>query len=219
MKTKERIILETKAWKQEKLSIDREYFQRLSTRHRPKILWICSSDSLASIREMTNTEPGDILVYRNLGALVRDDDMSLMAVLEAAVEIHEITHIIVCGYSQCSAISEVLNFSHTAPAVKHWLAPLRQLYEANAEKFAGLSQGQSERLLSEISIKQQVINLSHISCIQKAWEKRDYPRIFGWYFDLQEGNLSEVFSLEDNHSLRQRSTIAQNGSGVNRIAS
>jgi carbonic anhydrase len=219
MNTKERIILETKAWRQEKLSIDPEYFTRLEDRHHPKILWICSSDSLASIREMTNTEPGDILVYRNVGALVRQDDISLMAVVEAAIEVHQVTHIIICGYSQCSAIQRVISSNDSRPALDKWLQPLRQLYDQHSSEFQGLPPLEQQRRLSELSIKQQVINLSNIPCIQRAWKKRDYPRIFGWYFDLGEGSLSDVFSLEENHLARIASENGQNGSAMDRIAS
>jgi carbonic anhydrase len=219
MTTKERIILESKAWRQEKLSIDPEYFTRLEDRHHPKILWICSSDSLASIREMTNTEPGDILVYRNVGALVRQDDASLMAVVEAAIEIHHVTHIIVCGYSQCSAIQRVVNSNDSMPALDRWLQPLRQVYDRYLPELQNLPPLEQEKRLSELNIKQQVINLGNIPAIRRAWQKHDYPRIFGWYFDLGAGTLREVFSLEENHRGQEASANRQNGSALDRMAS
>ena len=97
MTTKERILLESKAWVLEKTSRDKEYFNRLSSLHIPKILWVGSIDSLLPIREITNTEPGEILVYRNMGCIIKENDASFMAVLEDALEESHVNHIIICG--------------------------------------------------------------------------------------------------------------------------
>jgi carbonic anhydrase len=210
MTTKDRILLESKAWREEKLSLDENYFQRLNQMHHPKILWISSADSLASIREMTNTEPGDIIVYRNVGTQVRQDDAGIMAVLEEAVEVSSVSHIIVCGYSHCSGIRAVLQGKDTGPAVKEWLKNLRALYEANQSSLRGLPFEEQEKVLSELNIRQQVINLSKSAVIKKAWEKSDAPAIYGWYLDLASGTFQEVFSLERNHRLKQVSSLSEN---------
>src|SRR4030095_1433603 len=108
MTTKEKMLLESKAWTLEKLSLDKTYFDRLSGMHSPDILWIGSIDSLVPARELINAEPGDILVYRNMGAQVREDDISLMATIQDAVEVSNIKYIVVCGYSHCSGIQDVV---------------------------------------------------------------------------------------------------------------
>jgi carbonic anhydrase len=219
MTTKDRILLENKAWRAEKLSLDENYFVRLNGMHDPKILWISSTDSLASIREMTNTEPGDIIVYRNLGAQVRLDDLSLMSVLEDAVEVSKVSHIIVCGYSHCSGISSVLQGQHLKPAVAEWLKNLRSLYDANSAMLRKLPFDEQEKILSELNIRQQVINLSKATVIKKAWEKSDFPAIYGWYMDLASGTFQEVFSLEKNHRLKQISTLSDNPDRIKITAS
>lgn len=219
MMTKNRILLESKAWREEKLSLDKKYFERLNEMHDPKILWISSTDSLASIREMTNTEPGDIIVYQNLGAQVKADDVSLMAVLEDAVEVSQVSHIIICGFSHCTAIRDVLLGTDDHPAVKLWLKDLHDLHDRHANELANLAFEEREKILSELNIREQVVNLSKIPVIQKAWEKRDYPEIYGWYFDLATGTLKEVFSLEKNHKIQQISTLNDNPSRLNATAS
>lgn len=214
MRTKERILLESKAWREEKLTLDVEYFKRLNAAHDPKILWISSTDSLAAVREITNTEPGDIIIYGNLANQVRDDDESLMAVVEEAVTVYNVSQIILCGFSHCSGIRHIVEQRKDLPNGEQWLSKLRALYEAHYEDLKSLSPDRQEKLLSELNIRQQVINLSRIPCIQKSWERRDFPEIYGWYFDLATGTLQEVFSLEKNHRLKQVSTITQDGAAI-----
>jgi carbonic anhydrase len=220
MTTKERILLESKAWRQEKLSLEPEYFVRLNNMHQPKILWISSTDNLVSIREMTNTDPGDIIVYRNLGTQVRLDDPSLMAVVEDAVEVHGVSHIIICGYSHCTAIGDVLRGTDKLrPQMQNWLSNLRGLYERNLDELAGLPFEGQEKLLSELNIREQVKNLASFPSIQKAWEKADSPHIYGWYFDLHQGLLREVFSLERNHRMKQHTTLRGDAPAIKVTAS
>jgi carbonic anhydrase len=219
MTTKDRILLESKAWRLEKISLDKNYFARLDAMHNPKILWISSSDSLASIRDMTNTEPGDIIVYQNVAAQVRQDDISMMAILEDALEVCQVSHIIICGYSHCTGIRDVILGADDRPAVKEWLRNLRTLYERHREQLRDLPFEEQEKILSELNIREQVNNLGAIPSIQRAWEKTDFPQIYGWYFDLATGTLKEVFSLEKNHRIKQLSTLVENGSLAKSMAS
>ncbi|HEY0768899.1 MAG TPA: carbonic anhydrase [Sphingobacteriaceae bacterium] len=219
MRTKERILLESKAWRQEKLALDHEYFTRLNEMHQPKILWICPTDSLASVREMTNTDPGDIIIYGNLGAQIKQDDESLMAVIEEAVTSYQVTQIIICGYSHCKAISQIVRGTTTSPYVRSWLKDLQDLYNNHYPELREHPHEKQEAMLSELNIREQVIRLSKVPCVQKAWEKRDFPEIYGWYLDLKTGTLQEVFSLEKNHRLKQLSSLADDSSGIKVTAS
>jgi carbonic anhydrase len=205
MTVKEKILLESKAWVKEKITLDKDYFKRLSAMHSPNILWVGSSDSLVPVQELTNTEPGEILVYRNLGNLVKENDLSFMALLQDAIEIGQVEYIIVCGYSHCSSLREIIKGTDK-PLIREWLIELRALYELYYKELDPLPYDQKERKLAEINIRQQIINLSKLSIIQKSWEKGIYPKLFGWYFDLDTGSLSEVFSMEDQQ-LKQLTTL------------
>lgn len=205
MTVKEKILLESKAWVKEKTILDKEYFKRLSSLHTPNILWIGSSDSLVPVRELTNTEPGEILVYRNLGNLVKENDLSFMALLQDAIEVSHVEYIIVCGYSHCSSLREIIKGTDK-PLIREWLIELRALYELYYKELDPLPYDQKERKLAEINIRQQIINLSRLPIIQEAWKTGKYPQLFGWYFDLDTGSLSEVFSMEDQQ-LKQINTL------------
>jgi carbonic anhydrase len=191
MTTRERILLESKAWVQEKLALDKGYFKRLSAMHNPEILWIGSSDSLVPVREITNTEPGEILVYRNVGNLVKANDLSLMALLQDALEVSRIKYIIVCGYSHCSSLREVIHGTEK-PLLREWLVDLRALYERHHMYLDLLPYEQKEQRLAELNIEQQVKNLSKLDLIQKAWKLDIYPKLYGWYFDLNTGMFKEI---------------------------
>ncbi|MBX2945365.1 MAG: hypothetical protein KF725_05990 [Cyclobacteriaceae bacterium] len=195
MTVRERLLLESKAWVLEKLALDKGYFERLSSMHVPEILWIGSSDSLIPVREITNTEPGQVLVYRNMGNLVKEDDLSLMALLEDAVENARVKVIILCGYSHCSSLREVIKGTEK-PFIREWLADLRTLYGQHRETLDLLAYEQKERRLAELNIAQQVKNLSNLEIIKKAWRLSAYPKLYGWYFDLNTGSFTEVVSVD-----------------------
>lgn len=207
MTTKERILLESKAWREEKLSLDTGYFTRLDAKPTPRILWIASTDAKIPVQEMTNTEPGEVMLYRNIGIQIREDDKSLQAVLEEAVLNDHIKHIMLCAYSHCSGISHVIEGRETGPTLKNWLKDLNDLYEKHYDELRGLNDVDKEKMLNQINIRQQVINLGKMEVIRKAWERNDYPKIIGWYFDLTTGYLTEVFSLEKNHRLKQSADL------------
>jgi carbonic anhydrase len=207
MTTKEKMFLESKAWALEKLSLDKNYFKRLSGLHTPDILWIGSIDSLVPIRELINADPGDVLVYRNMGVQVRFDDLSLMATIQDAVEVSKVDYIVVCGYSHCSGIEDVILGSNDRPYVKRWLEELHALYESNIDEFQDMDFHQRTKLLCEMNIKEQIVNLSQLEVIQKSWERNDRPVLLGWYFDLDNGALKEIFSMEANYTLTQVASV------------
>jgi carbonic anhydrase len=208
MTTKEKMFLEAKAWAMEKISLDKTYFKRLSGTHTPDILWIGSIDSLVPARELINAEPGEMLVYRNIGGQVHHDDLSLMAILQDAVEVCKVEYIIVCGYSHCSGIEDVILGSDDRPYVKKWLEDLHELYENNKGEFEDMDFEQRSKRLCELNIHAQIMKLSQLDIIQKAWEKGNRPILLGWYFDLNNGGLKEIFSMEANLRIKQVASLA-----------
>lgn len=209
MTQKERIFLESKAWAMEKLSLDKTYFNRLAGLHTPDILWIGSIDSLVPVGELINADPGDVMVYRNLGCQVRRDDLSMMATIQDAVEISRVKYIVVCGYSHCAGIRDVISGNDQRPFVRTWLEDLHVLYDSYSDELMVLDLEQRSRRLAELNIRAQIIKLSQLDIIQKTWEKEEGPVLFGWYFDLSTGALTEVFSMEPNSMLKQVTSLLQ----------
>jgi carbonic anhydrase len=209
MTQKERIFLESKAWAMEKLNLDKTYFQRLAGMHSPDILWIGSIDSLVPVRELINADPGEVMVYRNLGCQVRKEDVSLMAIIQDAVDMSRVDCIVVCGYSHCSGIQDVISGNDQRPFVRTWLEELHALYESYSDEMINLDLEQQSRRLAELNIRAQVIKLSQLDIIRQAWERNEGPVLFGWYFDLDCGGLTEVFSMQPNKRLNQVTSLLQ----------
>lgn len=201
------MLLESKAWVAEKLSLDKSYFDRLKRMPSANILWIGSSDNLISIREVTNTEPGEIMVHRNIASQVRTDDMSLMATLEHAIRIANVQYIVVCGYSNCSGIREVVEGNYERPFLRKWLEELSDIYNEHESELEGLSKVQKEKRLCELSIKEQIIKLSTMSIIQEAWKETSSPELLGWYLDETSGIIKEIFSMTAKQSLTQVASV------------
>jgi len=206
MTTKERILLESKAWLVEKLSQDNSYFARLRNAPKPNILWIGSSDNLISIREVTNTEPGELIVHRNIAAQIRTDDLNLMATLEDAIDAG-IEYIIVCGSSNCKGIREVVQGLDEQIYMRKWLDDLLELYNEHAPELELLTQVEQEKRLCELSIKEQLLKLSDLDIVQQAWERRSSPVLLGWYFDLASGTIKELFSMTARENIRQVASV------------
>jgi carbonic anhydrase len=202
--TRERILLESQAWKIEKLSYDKNYFAHLDRKHKPSMLWITSNDTLTSIHEITNAAAGELMVYRNIGAQVRSDDLSLQAILQEAVEVHNVGHIMICCYSNCTGVWDTILGINNRPVIREWLKGLQHLYDQHYDELKDLPLHDQEKLLSEINIREQMLNVSKMECIAEAWQKGDKPEICGWYFDVKLGTIKEVFSLEESKKVVQK---------------
>src|SRR5690349_21622319 len=127
MTLRDKFFLGSKAWAAEAKSLDLNYFVDLDQMHPANVLWIGSADCLIPVRDLTNTDPGEIMIYRNIGTQIRQDDLSLMAIIEEAVVHLDVDHIVICGFSQCSAILDVINGAEKGYHVSSWLSDLRKL--------------------------------------------------------------------------------------------
>lgn len=201
------MLLGSKAWVAEKLSLNQFYFESLKKMPKANILWIGSSDNLISIREVTNTEPGEIMVHRNIASQVRCDDISLMATLEHAIKVADVQYIIVCGYSNCSGIREVIEGNDDKPFLRTWLEDLYDIYNEHVKKIVGLSKIQEEKLLCELSIKEQIIKLSGMDIVHDAWKEKSSPELLGWYLDETSGTIKEIFSMTAKQNLTQVASV------------
>ena len=149
------------------------------------------------------------MVYRNLGCQVRKDDLSLMAIIQEAVEMSHVDYIVVCGYSHCSGLQDVISGNDQRLFVRTWLEELHVLYDSYTDELMSLDLEQRSRRLAELNIRAQVIKLSQLDIIRNAWDKNEGPALFGWYFDLDSGSLTEVFSMEPNSRLHQVTSLLQ----------
>lgn len=195
MKSFEKLLLENKAWAQERVHDNPEYFKRLENLQTPEFLWIGCSDSRVPANQITGTEPGEIFVHRNIANMVVHTDLNLLSVLEYAVVYLKVKHIIVCGHYGCGGVKASMN-SHSYGIINKWLRNIKDVYRIHREEIDVLQDenARTDRLV-ELNVREQVLNLAKTSIVQKAWQNEQRPDLHGWVYGLKDGILKPVFHM------------------------
>jgi len=187
-----RIVLANRAWSKERLSVDPEHFRGLSERAQPEILWIGASDSPIGPEELTGTAAGELIVHRNIANLVVHTDLSLMAVVEHAVDRLGVAHIVVCGHYGCAGVAAALT-SNRYGVTDAWLRHVKdtwRLHRAELELYD--DPDQRRRRLVELNVMEQVHNLVKTSIVQRAWRQGSRPSLRGFVHGEADGLLHEL---------------------------
>lgn len=195
MKTYEKLLLENKAWAAEKVHDDPEFFNRLVNIQTPEFLWIGCSDSRVPANEITGTQPGEVFVHRNIANMVVHTDLNLLSVLQYAVEVLKVKHVIVCGHYGCGGVKAAMS-NHNFGIINKWLRNIKDVYRYHREEI-DLITSEEERVnrVIELNVQEQVMNLAKTSIIQKAWKDRSGPDLHGWVYDLHDGIIKPVFEI------------------------
>lgn len=197
MKTYEKLLLENKAWAQEKVEDDPEYFNRLSHIQTPEFLWIGCSDSRVPANEITNTQPGEIFVHRNVANLVIHTDVNLLSVLEYAVVHLKVKHVIVCGHYGCGGVKAAMTNHDFKQVLNMWLRNIKDVYRLHTDELANIhDEEQKFDRLVELNVMEQVQHLAKTSIIQKAWQNDQRPDLHGWVYGLKNGVIKPVFEMK-----------------------
>lgn len=189
MELHEKLLLENKAWSAEMQQEDPMFFERLVNVQSPAFLWIGCSDSRVPPNEITQTRPGEIFIHRNIANLVVHTDLNILSVLQYAVEVLKIKHIIVCGHYGCGGVKAALN-RHSYGILNKWLRNIKDVYRLHQAEIVQLpTEEQRLNRLIELNVKEQVMNLAKTSIVQHAWRTQGYPHLHGWVYDLHDGIL------------------------------
>ncbi len=202
MQTYEKLLLENKAWAQEKVEDDPEFFKRLSVLQTPEFLWIGCSDSRVPANEITGTQPGEIFVHRNIANLVVHTDTNLLSVLDYAVTHLKVKHIIVCGHYGCGGVKAAMSNSDYNQVLNMWLRNIKDVYRLHQDELENIT-GEEEKLnrLTELNVVEQVVHLAKTSIVQRAWGKRQSPDLHGWVYGLKDGIINPVFEMKAGTSI------------------
>lgn len=191
-----RLILENKAWAESKKDADPEYFTKMARDQNPEYLWIGCSDSRVHPSEITNTHPGEIFVHRNIANLVVHTDMNFMSVLQYAVEYLGVRHVIICGHYNCGGVKAAIAHKSLG-LIDNWIRNIEDTYFTHKVEVDSIK-NDSEKVnrLVELNVIEQVKNLSHSAIIQRAWHDKKQPFIHGWIYDLNNGLVKQLITLE-----------------------
>ncbi|MEO6836891.1 MAG: carbonic anhydrase [Ginsengibacter sp.] len=195
MEAYKKLLKNNKEWASAQIQEDPEYFKRLVNLQSPETLWIGCSDSRVPADRITGTQPGEIFVHRNISNLVVHTDLNLLSVLEFAVNILKVRHVIVCGHHNCGGIAAALS-NKSYGLIDQWLGNIKDVYRLHREEMdAQPTYEKKHQLLTKLNVKEQVINLAKTSIIQKAWKENKLPHLHGWVYDLRDGVINPVFEM------------------------
>lgn len=209
MHSYEKLLLENKAWAAERIGQDPNFFDRLEHIQSPEFLWIGCSDSRVPANQITNTEPGEVFVHRNIANIVIHTDLNLLSVLQYAVEVLKVNHVIVCGHYGCGGVNAAMG-NKSFGLIDNWLRNIKDVYWANRAELDSISSPTSRAdRLTELNVIKGVHNLAKTSIIQHAWKTTKLPTLHGWVYRLSDGilhdlckvdpweNLGDVFKFEE----------------------
>ena len=195
MKEYKKLLLSNKAWASERLEVDAHYFDDLSKDQNPLFLWIGCADSRVPAEEITHADPGEIFVHRNVANMVVHTDMNLLSVLQYAVEVLKIRHIIVCGHYNCGGVKAAMT-NKDFGLINKWLRNIKEVYEKHYDELQAIGDEQSRfNAMVELNVKEQIQNLAKTTIVQKAWGNSQLPHLHGWVFDIHKGEIKEVVNI------------------------
>jgi carbonic anhydrase len=193
----ENLILNNVDWAQKKLAQDPDYFKNLAKQQQPEYLWIGCSDSRVPANEIVGLAPGELFVHRNIANIVVHTDFNCMSVVQFAVEVLKVKHIIVCGHYGCGGIRASLK-SEEVGLVDSWLRNIRDIYFNNEDKLIDLSEKEKVNRLCELNVVTQVFNVAKTKMVQHAWDRGQPLSIHGWIYDIEDGLIKDLNVTQKN---------------------
>lgn len=179
-------------WARERTEADPQFFERLAKQQAPELFWIGCSDSRVSANVIAGLEPGEVFVHRNVANMVYTADLNCMSVLQYAVEVLKVKHVIVTGHYGCGGVRAALEETSEG-LIDHWLEPIKELARAHADALSQLADDNARiDYLCEANVRHQVDNLSHSPIVRRAWERGQELTLHGWIYGLDRGLLHDL---------------------------
>jgi carbonic anhydrase len=206
--TYEELLQGNRDWVAKQLSIDPDFFTKLAKGQNPDVLWIGCSDSRVPANEVTNSKPGEVFVHRNIANMCVHSDMNMLSVLDYAVNVLKVKHVIVAGHYNCGGIAAALS-SQQFGLIDNWLRHIKDVYRMHSQELDMIeNEGDKINRLVELNVVEQVYNLCKTTIVQNAWKNGADLEVHGWVIQLDSGyvkdlkvsvsnadNLGNVFSL------------------------
>jgi carbonic anhydrase len=186
------LLANNQRWVAERLAEDPQFFSRLSAVQTPDMLWIGCSDSRVPANQITGMQPGEIFVHRNIANVVPREDVNSASVIQYAVAVLKVRHIVVCGHYGCGGVQAAFN-DHLEDPLEIWIEHIRRIRTTHNDELEALDDdNQRWRRLCELNVLSQVQNLPRLRVIRSAWEEGQDLAIHGWIYDLSDGLLNDL---------------------------
>ena len=204
-----KILENNKKWVEDQTRIDPEYFKDLSKGQNPPLLWIGCSDSRVPANEIIGAKPGEVFVHRNIANMVVHSDMNMLSVLDYAVNVLKVKHVIVCGHYGCGGIKAAMG-NDSIGIIDNWIRHIKDVYRLH-HNYLDAIKDENDRFNAfvELNVKEQVFDLAKTSIVQSAWKNGQVLTLHGWAYGLNSGfvtdldvNLSSYNDLDEVFQLK-----------------
>ena len=180
------------AWAEGKLAADPDFFKRLVAQQQPEYLWIGCSDSRVPANEIVGLAPGELFVHRNVANLAPPQDANYLSVLQFAIDVLKVKHVLVVGHYGCGGVAAAVD-GRRRGLVDHWLHPIREVAHKHRAELAGYGE-ERERLnrLCELNVIRQVRNVATDVFVEEAWARGQPLSVHGWIYSLSTGLVTDL---------------------------
>jgi len=192
MRSLKKLFDQNRQWAAKMEAADPGFFRRLSEQQTPQYLWIGCSDSRVPANQIVGLRPGELFVHRNIANLMIHTDMNCLSVIQFAVDILKVKHIIVCGHYGCGGIRAAMD-NQEHGLIDNWLRHIKDIYHLYREKIT-TAENEDDRvdLLCELNVIEQVANVCHTSIVQGAWKSGQSLAVHGWIYNIGDGILKDM---------------------------
>jgi len=198
MRSLSHLFENNRAWSERIRRVDPEFFAKLSRQQRPRYLWIGCADSRVPANEIVGLAPGELFVHRNVANVVVHSDLNCLSVMQFAVDVLRIEHIIVCGHYGCSGVSVALQNQRVGLA-DNWLRHVQDVHSKHDAKVAGVpDMPQRIDRLCELNVIEQVANVCQTTIVRDAWERGQGLAVHGWVYGLKDGLVRDLGTTVTN---------------------
>ena len=196
-------------WAEEMTSADPHFFAGLAAIQKPAYLWIGCSDSRVPANQITGLKPGEVFVHRNVANVVVHTDLNCLSVMQFAIDVLKVQHIIVCGHYGCGGVKAALEGASFG-LIDNWLRHIQDVRDRHAALLAGLPDAETRwRALCELNVIEQTRNVARTTLVGDAWKRGQPLRLHGWIYGLADGHLQDLqTSIKDGAELDDAIALA-----------
>jgi carbonic anhydrase len=190
------LLENNRQWSEDQKNADPDFFNKLSERQKPEYLWIGCSDSRVPANQIVGLIPGDIFVHRNVANLVVHTDFNCLSVLQYAVDVLKVKHVIICGHYGCGGIEAALQDQQLG-LIDNWLGHIKDIAHKHRAELSGLNAHDRSARLCEINVSEQADNVKRSSIVKEAVKRGQSLQVHSWIYSLRNGRLKDLSKVTE----------------------
>lgn len=193
------LLENNKTWVAEQLERDPQFFKNLANGQKPPILWIGCADSRVPANQIIGAQPGEVFVHRNIANMVVHSDMNMLSVLDYAVNVLKVKHVIVCGHYGCGGVQTAMTNKQVG-LIDNWIRHIKDVYRFHKDELDAIA-NEKEKFdrFVELNVFEQVYDLAKTSIIQNAWSSNQDVHVHGWVYNIGDGLIKDLdITLKNN---------------------